>query len=156
MQRGRFRRVDVEAHRIVGHVGHQREPAIATPHRPSTQVEVENGGFTRNSGGATQTLVVAETLARVVRDREMGDIPFQVAVPSAKDDVLESVAIALLREEMPGEVPPLHVGVMRSVITRKLNRDWRIGRDRSSLQLDARGGRRRERDHQQARQRASH
>jgi hypothetical protein len=60
-------------------------------------------------------------------------IPFEIVVPGAKGDVLEPVAVALLGEEVPGEVPPLHIGVMRPVITRKYNRDRRVRRDWSSL-----------------------
>jgi hypothetical protein len=50
MQRGRFRRVEVDG--IARHVGRQCELPFAAPHRPSVQVEVEESGVARHAGGA--------------------------------------------------------------------------------------------------------
>ena len=124
----------------------ERESPVAAPHRPAA-LDRDPGQRRRlPPRGATAGAGQMELLAWVVGDRKVGGVPFEIAVPGTKDDVLESIAIALLGEEVAGEVPPLDIRVVRSVVTRELRPGPERRRRLGFPEMNSSGGRRRKRE----------
>ena len=109
-----------------GMLAHQMIVPSLTEHPPVAHAQVEFFGGKPVFRAPGPAVDHRQTAARIVGDREMRGIPTDIATMALEDDVLETVPISAIGEQVTGVVPPLDPDIVRSIIARQLDRDRRV------------------------------